>query len=195
MKEIILNQNQFFEVDKISNGSYSPLKGFMTENEFYSVIDNYSLPDGRLFSIPIFLDISKDTANNIKLNSTVKLRYDNDIIGEVHVESLFSCDKKNCAKKIYGTDEINHAGVAAFYKTKEVFITSQNHGFAVDEKTLPSNISASHVSLFDQSLQGIAFTDKPAFSFQGHPEASPGPQEIQTLFKKFQSMVVEYAKT
>ena len=82
MKEIILNQNQFFEVDKISNGSYSPLKGFMTENEFYSVIDNYSLPDGRLFSIPIFLDISKDTANNIKLNSTVKLRYDNDIIGE-----------------------------------------------------------------------------------------------------------------
>ena len=56
-------------------------------------------------------------------------------------------------------------------------------------------ISASHVSLFDQSLQGIQFTDKPAFSFQGHPEASPGPQEIQTLFKKFQSMVEEYAKT
>ena len=80
-------------------------------------------------------------------------------------------------------------------KTKEVFITSQNHGFAVDEKTLPANISASHVSLFDQSLQGIEFTDKPAFSFQGHPEASPGPQEIQTLFKKFQSMVEEYAKT
>ena len=80
-------------------------------------------------------------------------------------------------------------------KTKEVFITSQNHGFAVDEKTLPANISASHLSLFDQSLQGIEFTDKPAFSFQGHPEASPGPQEIQTLFKKFQSMVEEYAKT
>jgi len=80
-------------------------------------------------------------------------------------------------------------------KTKEVFITSQNHGFAVDKKTLPANICASHVSLFDQSLQGIEFTDKPAFSFQGHPEASPGPQEIQTLFKKFQSMVEEYAKT
>ena len=80
-------------------------------------------------------------------------------------------------------------------KTKEVFITSQNHGFAVDEKTLPANIKASHVSLFDQSLQGIEFTDKPAFSFQGHPEASPGPQEIQTLFQKFQSMVEEYAKT
>ena len=65
----------------------------------------------------------------------------------------------------------------------------------MDEKTLPANISASHESLFHKSLQGIEFTDKPAFSFQGHPEASPGPQEIQTLFKKFQSMVEEYAKT
>ena len=79
--------------------------------------------------------------------------------------------------------------------TKEVFITSQNHGFAVDEKTLPKNISATHLSLFDQSLQGIEFKDVPAFSFQGHPEASPGPQEIQTLFKKFSLMVKEYAKT
>ena len=79
--------------------------------------------------------------------------------------------------------------------TKEVFITSQNHGFAVDEKTLPKNINATHLSLFDQSLQGIEFTDVPAFSFQGHPEASPGPQEIQTLFKKFSLMVKEYAKT
>ena len=79
--------------------------------------------------------------------------------------------------------------------TKEVFITSQNHGFAVDEKTLPKNINATHLSLFDQSLQGIEFKDVPAFSFQGHPEASPGPQEIQTLFKKFSLMVKEYAET
>jgi carbamoyl-phosphate synthase small subunit len=60
---------------------------------------------------------------------------------------------------------------------------------------LPKNINATHLSLFDQSLQGIEFTDVPAFSFQGHPEASPGPQEIQTLFKKFSLMVKEYAKT
>ena len=56
-----------------------------------------------------------------------------------------------------------------------VFITSQNHGFAVDEATLPQNVKATHRSLFDGSLQGLAFTDRPAFSFQGHPEASPGP--------------------
>jgi carbamoyl-phosphate synthase small subunit len=80
-------------------------------------------------------------------------------------------------------------------ETKEVFITSQNHGFAVDVDTLPNNIKITHTSLFDGSLQGIEFMDTPAFSFQGHPEASPGPQEIQNLFKKFSLMVKEYAKT
>ena len=79
--------------------------------------------------------------------------------------------------------------------SEDVFITSQNHGFAVDENTLPKNIKVTHLSLFDKSLQGIEFIDRPAFSFQGHPEASPGPQEIQILFEKFSSMVKEYAKT
>ena len=80
-------------------------------------------------------------------------------------------------------------------KSKEVFITSQNHGFAVDPSTLPTNIVSTHISLFDNTLQGIEFSDRPAFSFQGHPEASPGPQEIQMLFKKFKDMVENYAKT
>jgi carbamoyl-phosphate synthase small subunit len=66
-----------------------------------------------------------------------------------------------------------------------VSITSQNHGFAVDEKTLPSNLRATHVSLFDGTLQGLARTDKPAFCFQGHPEASPGPHDIGYLFDRF----------
>jgi len=66
-----------------------------------------------------------------------------------------------------------------------VSITSQNHGFAVDEKTLPANLCATHVSLFDGTLQGLARTDKPAFCFQGHPEASPGPHDIAYLFDRF----------
>ncbi len=70
-------------------------------------------------------------------------------------------------------------------ETKRVYITSQNHGFAADPNTLPSNLKITHVSLFDGSLQGIARTDKPAFSFQGHPEASPGPHEISVLFDQF----------
>ena len=66
-----------------------------------------------------------------------------------------------------------------------VSITSQNHGFAVDEKNLPANVRATHVSLFDGTLQGLARTDKPAFCFQGHPEASPGPHDIGYLFDRF----------
>jgi carbamoyl-phosphate synthase small subunit len=66
-----------------------------------------------------------------------------------------------------------------------VFISSQNHGFAVDEATLPSNVRATHRSLFDGSLQGIACTDRPAFGFQGHPEASPGPRDLAPLFAQF----------
>jgi carbamoyl-phosphate synthase small subunit len=69
--------------------------------------------------------------------------------------------------------------------TKQVLITSQNHGFAVDENTLPSNVKATHRSLFDGSLQGIELTDCPAFSFQGHPEASPGPHDVSYLFDRF----------
>jgi len=66
-----------------------------------------------------------------------------------------------------------------------VMITSQNHGFAVDEGTLPNTLRATHKSLFDQSLQGIERTDRPAFSFQGHPEASPGPRDVAPLFDRF----------
>ena len=73
--------------------------------------------------------------------------------------------------------------------TGRVSITSQNHGFAVDEKTLPANLRATHVSLFDGTLQGLARTDKPAFCFQGHPEASPGPQDIGYLFDRFVAMM------
>jgi carbamoyl-phosphate synthase small subunit len=74
-------------------------------------------------------------------------------------------------------------------KSGKVFITSQNHGFAVDEKTLPANVRATHRSLFDGTLQGIELTDRPAYSFQGHPEASPGPREMAYLFDRFIAMM------
>lgn len=77
---------------------------------------------------------------------------------------------------------------------KTVLITSQNHGFAADEETLPANLRATHRSLFDGSLQGIHRTDKPAFSFQGHPEASPGPHDAAPLFDHFVELMQERAK-
>jgi len=73
--------------------------------------------------------------------------------------------------------------------SKQVLITSQNHGFAVDAASLPANCRVTHVSLFDGSLQGFARTDKPAFCFQGHPEASPGPHDIAYLFDRFTALM------
>ena len=74
-------------------------------------------------------------------------------------------------------------------ETGQVLITSQNHGFAVDPATMPSNLKVTHASLFDGSNQGIARTDVPAFSFQGHPEASPGPHDVSYLFDRFVKMI------
>jgi carbamoyl-phosphate synthase small subunit len=77
------------------------------------------------------------------------------------------------------------------HDTGQVLITSQNHGFAVDEKTLPANVRITHTSLFDGTLQGMARTDVPAFSFQGHPEASPGPHDIGYLFDRFAKLMAD----
>jgi carbamoyl-phosphate synthase small subunit len=74
-------------------------------------------------------------------------------------------------------------------ETGQVLITSQNHGFAADPTTLPANVKVTHVSLFDGSLQGMAWTDRPAFCFQGHPEASPGPHDVAYLFDRFIGMM------
>ncbi len=77
-------------------------------------------------------------------------------------------------------------------QSRQVLITSQNHGFAVDESSLPSHLQATHRSLFDGSLQGIQRTDKPAYSFQGHPEASPGPHDVEPLFGRFIELMQAY---
>ena len=77
-------------------------------------------------------------------------------------------------------------------QTGQVMISSQNHGFAVDETTLPANVRPTHRSLFDGSLQGIACVDQPAFSFQGHPEASPGPHDVAPLFDRFIGLMAAY---
>jgi carbamoyl-phosphate synthase small subunit len=79
-------------------------------------------------------------------------------------------------------------------ETGRVVITSQNHGFAVDPKALPANLRPTHVSLFDGSLQGLARTDRPAFCFQGHPEASPGPHDISYLFDRFAALMSDAKK-
>ncbi|SMF95276.1 carbamoyl-phosphate synthase small subunit [Methylomagnum ishizawai] len=91
------------------------------------------------------------------------------------------------AKMKFGHHGANHP--VQELDTGRVLITSQNHGFAVDEGTLPANVRPTYRSLFDGSLQGIELTDRPAFSFQGHPEASPGPHDLKPLFDRFIRMM------
>lgn len=86
-------------------------------------------------------------------------------------------------KMKFGHHGANHPVIDT--ATGRVFISSQNHGFAIDPETLSNNVAITHLSLFDQTLQGIRRLDAPAFSFQGHPEASPGPQELDVLFDQF----------
>jgi carbamoyl-phosphate synthase small subunit len=86
-------------------------------------------------------------------------------------------------KMKFGHHGANHPVKAL--STGRVSITSQNHGFAVDPDSLPANLRATHISLFDNTIQGLERTDKPAFCFQGHPEASPGPHDIAYLFDRF----------
>ncbi|MDE3020839.1 MAG: glutamine-hydrolyzing carbamoyl-phosphate synthase small subunit [Pseudomonadota bacterium] len=92
-------------------------------------------------------------------------------------------------KMKYGHHGANHP--VQDLDTSRVLITSQNHGFAVDAQTLPPTLRITHVSLFDGSLQGLARTDFPVFSFQGHPEASPGPQDVSYLFDRFISLMLD----
>jgi len=100
-----------------------------------------------------------------------------------------ACGAKTTKMK-FGHHGANHP--VQDLSSKLVMISSQNHGFAVDEKTLPKELQATHRSLFDGSLQGIRHTQKPAYSFQGHPEASPGPQDVKPLFKHFIRLMEEY---
>lgn len=93
-------------------------------------------------------------------------------------------------KMKFGHHGANHPVVDL--ETGRVMITSQNHGFAVAEDSLPGTLRATHRSLFDGTLQGVARTDRPAFSFQGHPEASPGPHDVAPLFERFVSLMVQY---
>ncbi|MDP3704742.1 MAG: glutamine-hydrolyzing carbamoyl-phosphate synthase small subunit [Legionellaceae bacterium] len=94
-------------------------------------------------------------------------------------------------KMKFGHHGANHP-VIETNETQRVYITSQNHGFTIDEATLPDNLIVTHRSLFDQSLQGIIHQDKPAFGFQGHPEASPGPHDIEVIFNQFINLMTEY---
>ena len=100
-----------------------------------------------------------------------------------------ACNARTVKMK-FGHHGANHPVLDTL--TSKVVITSQNHGFAVDENTLPGNVEVTHRSLFDNTLQGISVNGKEAYGFQGHPEASPGPHDLMLIFNKFINMMKNY---
>ena len=108
-----------------------------------------------------------------------------------HQLLALACGAKTIKMK-FGHHGANHP--VKNLKDNTVFITSQNHGFAVDVDSLPKDLSMTHKSLFDNSLQGLKHNDKPAFSFQGHPEASPGPHDVAPLFDHFIELIKDHIK-
>lgn len=109
-----------------------------------------------------------------------------------HQLLALGCGAKTVKMK-FGHHGANHPVIDE--RTKQVFITSQNHGFTVDEATLPEHLIAINRSLFDGSVQGIMHTHRPWFGFQGHPEASPGPHDVQALFNQFIELIKNYSRS
>jgi len=144
-----------------------------------------SKPDGIFLSNgPGDPDACDYAINNIKLFLEKKIPIFGICLG---FQLLALASGGTTTKMKFGHHGANHPVMEL--DTKKVFITSQNHGFMVDENTLPDNIIPTHKSLFDNSLQGFMRKDAPAFGFQGHPEASPGPQDINKIFLQFISMM------
>jgi len=124
--------------------------------------------------------------NNIKIIMDKKLPLFGICLGH---QLLALASGAKTSKMKFGHHGANHP--VQDIKTGKVFITSQNHGFTVDSSSLPKTLKATHISLFDKTLQGISRVDCPAFSFQGHPEASPGPSEMDYLFDQFIKMMIK----
>ena len=124
--------------------------------------------------------------NNIKIILDKKLPLFGICLGH---QLLALASGAKTSKMKFGHHGANHP--VQDIKTGKVFITSQNHGFTVDSSPLPKTLKATHISLFDKTLQGVSRVDCPAFSFQGHPEASPGPSEMDYLFDQFIKMMIK----
>tara|TARA_B110000238_G_scaffold193118_1_gene229180 strand:+ start:996 stop:2060 length:1065 start_codon:yes stop_codon:yes gene_type:complete len=120
--DIILREDQYLELEKIGLGVFSPLDHFMKENDFIEVCNNMRLKSGDVFPIPILFDVSRELAKSAKLSDKLNLFYKKKLVGNLYPESIFSCNKSEVSKKIYGTDELNHPGVKNFFEINDWFI-------------------------------------------------------------------------
>ncbi len=122
MIDIILNRDQYFEFEKVAIGAFDPLNGFMTEKECNSVVETMRLPGGKIFPIPVLLDINITYKDKIKVGSTLKLNYQDTEVGYMEVESIFSPDKDKIAFNVFGTNDRKHPGVMLLYKANDLCV-------------------------------------------------------------------------
>ena len=122
---LFLNRRQYLELDNIATGVLAPLSGFMVEEEFKSVVETMRLPSGDVFTLPVILDIPEDQAEQVSNANKLDLFFGESHVGEMTAQSVFTCDKDSVAKKVFGTSDQNHPGVAHFYAMGSSFVGGQ----------------------------------------------------------------------
>ena len=122
MTAITIDRDQYLELEKIGIGAFSPLAGFMNESEFVSVVDCLRMPSSDVFSLPVILDVDLNIAEEIRDAAAVDLVFEGDLVGQISPTDLFSCDRREVARKIFGTDNPAHPGVKHFYTLKPIFV-------------------------------------------------------------------------
>ena len=122
MTAITIDRDQYLELEKIGIGAFSPLAGFMNESEFVSVVDCLRMPSSDVFSLPVILDVDLNIAEEIRDAAAVDLVFEGDLVGQISPTDLFSCDRREVARKIFGTDNSAHPGVKHFYTLKPIFV-------------------------------------------------------------------------
>ena len=122
MKKININHSQYLELEKILNGAFFPLNGFMTEAEFISVVESMRLTNGNIFSLPVLLPIEKENYKLIKHKDTVKLIYRKNIAALIEVKDIFELDLKKFLPKIFGTNDFSHPGMQVYLNSSNKFL-------------------------------------------------------------------------
>lgn len=122
MSELALNRSQYLELEKLAFGVFAPVRGFMNEDEFRRVVLDMRLPGGEPFPLPVILDASSDDAARLRGRASVTLVFENQEVGRLTPESIFTCDKEAVARQIFGTAETAHPGAQFFYRGGDHFI-------------------------------------------------------------------------
>jgi sulfate adenylyltransferase len=122
MARLDVNQDQYLELEKIALGAFAPLTGFLEEGDFISVVESMRLGSGKLFPLPVVLDVSKKFSSSLRCGDVVSIFFRDQLVGEIAVSSIYTCDKPAVAAKVYGTNDPNHPGVAHFFRMGDYFL-------------------------------------------------------------------------